>query len=88
MGNKKRSLWEELGWEGAWSTTALILLALFQYVPFLSSFGTLKAIVGVNGLICGGVLAGLYFMEIGEGRSWVGGILPLAFAGWGLSFVI
>jgi hypothetical protein len=82
----RKSMVEELGWEGTWSFTSLLLLCLVQYVPALNAIAMLKSIAGWNGFACGGVLATLYFLEI-DGRVWLGGIIPIAFASWGLTFI-
>ena len=78
---------KQLGWEGCWSGISLLLLCMTSFVPLLSTQHWMVWLTGVNSFLCGGLLALLYFAEIGKGRTWLGGILPLALAGWGLYLI-
>lgn len=46
----KKSLVEELGWEGCWSGLTLILLAVIANVPALRAAHGMSFIVSANGL--------------------------------------
>lgn len=77
-----------IGVEAWFSLIALLAVILVAFVPSLAQIPWLARVLCGYSILVGAVLAVLYFFEIGEGRSWLGSIGPLAFAGWALYLIL
>lgn len=71
-------------WESNWACTSMALIGFGMFAQFLGVASWFTHAAAVNAIVCGAILAFIYFGEYGEGRVWYGGILPACAVWWGL----
>ncbi|NHR07404.1 hypothetical protein HA052_19625 [Chromobacterium haemolyticum] len=74
-----------LGIEGLLGLLACIAVLMINYVTLP---GLLAKILASYATLCGLLIAVLHFFEIGSGRTWPGGFLPLALAIWAVKLLL
>lgn len=74
-----------LGLEGFLALLTFIAVLLINFVPLP---GVLAKVLASYAALCGLFFAALYFFQMGSGRTWPGGFLPLALAICAIKFLL